>query len=219
MRRAAGPRLLILDCDGVLIRSEAANVAYYNHIFRAHGLPPVAPSDREAVAKLHTLSTPQVLDAFIPQAQRAEAGAYAATVDYAQFLPYLEAEPGWREVLAAWRRVGPAAVATNRGASARTVLAAVGLLEFLDLVVTIRDVARPKPCPDVLLRVLDHFGVGPEEALYVGDSGLDEEAARSAGVPFLGFRRAEPPSVASAWEVGARLAGLDAPATLGAVSV
>ncbi len=216
MRRAPGPRLLILDCDGVLIRSEAANLAYYNHIFLAHGVPPVAPGDRAAVERLHTLSTPQVLDAFLPPSLRAAADAYAAALDYAQFLPYLEAEPGWDAVLEAWRRRGPVAVATNRGASARAVLEAVGLLRYLDLVVTIRDVARPKPSPDVLLRVLDHFSLAPGDALYVGDSGLDQAAARAAGVPFLGFRRAEPPSVTSAWQVGALLAGLDAPATLGA---
>ena len=39
MPNVNGCRLLILDCDGVLIRSEDANLAYYNHLFREFGLP------------------------------------------------------------------------------------------------------------------------------------------------------------------------------------
>ncbi len=59
---------------------------------------------------------------------------------------------------------------------------------------TIRDVPRPKPHPDLLLKALAHFDVPPDQALYVGDSDLDRQAARGAGVRFLGFRTPWPPS-------------------------
>lgn len=41
-----------------------------------------------------------------------------------------------------------------------------------------------KPEPGLLLAHLAHFGVRAEEALYVGDLGIDEQAARAAGIPF-----------------------------------
>lgn len=41
-----------------------------------------------------------------------------------------------------------------------------------------------KPAPGMLLRLLAHFGVEAEDALYVGDLDIDAEAARRAGVPF-----------------------------------
>lgn len=41
-----------------------------------------------------------------------------------------------------------------------------------------------KPQPGMLLQHLAHFGVAPEEALYVGDLDIDAEAARRAGIPF-----------------------------------
>ncbi len=41
-----------------------------------------------------------------------------------------------------------------------------------------------KPAPGLLLAHLAHFGVSPEEALFVGDLAIDEEAARRAGIPF-----------------------------------
>lgn len=191
------PRLLILDCDGVLIRSERANLAYYNHLFRRFGLPEVAEDDRERFWLLHTLSTPQVIDAFFPPALREEGRGAAAALDFEPFVPYVEAEPGWTDTLARLRPSMRLAVATNRGSSARAVLSAVGVLSHLDFVVTIRDVARPKPDPDLLHAVLGHFGAAPEEALYVGDSELDRRAAAAARVPFLGFRTPDPPSITS----------------------
>jgi HAD superfamily hydrolase (TIGR01509 family) len=217
MGENGSPSLLILDCDGVLIRSEKANIAYYNHIFECFGLPRVLETDREAVKVLHTLSTPQVIESFLPADRRPEALQYAAGVDYALFLPYVEAEPGWGEVLGRWRTSGKVAVATNRGASARGVLEAVGLLGFIDLIVTIRDVARPKPDPDLLLKTLEHFDLPAGQALYVGDSAVDREAAERAGVPFLGFRRHDSPSADSPRQVEQflrALANQRAPASL-----
>jgi histidinol-phosphate phosphatase family protein len=42
-----------------------------------------------------------------------------------------------------------------------------------------------KPAPGLLLRLLDHFGVGPAEALFVGDLDSDAEAAARAGIGFI----------------------------------
>ena len=39
-----------------------------------------------------------------------------------------------------------------------------------------------KPEPDVLLRSIEHFGVAPEECLFIGDAAPDMEAGRRAGV-------------------------------------
>jgi HAD superfamily phosphatase len=51
-------------------------------------------------------------------------------------------------------------------------------------IVTMDDVARPKPAPDGLLRIL--AGRDPASALYLGDNIDDALAAREARVPFLG---------------------------------
>jgi phosphoglycolate phosphatase len=201
-------RLLVLDCDGVLVRSESANLAYYNHLFEAFGQPPVARDDREAVGRLQTLSTPQVIEAFFPPHLQPEVQQFARRADFGPFLKQVEPEPGWPAVLARWRRSGRTAVATNRGASAGAVLEAAGLMGLVDLVVTIRDVARPKPHPDLLLEALRHFRARAGEALYVGDSDLDRRAAEGAGVRFLGFRTPEPPAARDPAEVEAYLQGL-----------
>ena len=41
---------------------------------------------------------------------------------------------------------------------------------------------------DDLFAVLDHFGLEPHEALFVGDGEVDMLAARDAGVPFIAYK-------------------------------
>jgi phosphoglycolate phosphatase len=50
-----------------------------------------------------------------------------------------------------------------------------------------RDAARrPKPAPDGLLEACERLGVDPGEAVMIGDSTWDLEAARAAGTGFVG---------------------------------
>lgn len=51
-------------------------------------------------------------------------------------------------------------------------------------IVTVEDVARTKPDPEGLLKILD--GRDPSTALYIGDNIDDALAARSAKMPFVG---------------------------------
>ena len=80
------------------------------------------------------------------------------------------------------------AIATNRTDTVNELLAEFDLAGLFDLVVSSSDVSQPKPHPDSLLKILKHFGVQPDEAIYVGDSNVDEMAAQSAGVQLIAFR-------------------------------
>lgn len=56
---------------------------------------------------------------------------------------------------------------------------------LFDVIVGGEDIEKHKPDPMGLRRALDMLGVGPRQALYVGDHVVDAEAARRAGVPFV----------------------------------
>ena len=56
--------------------------------------------------------------------------------------------------------------------------------KYFRRIVTMDDVARQKPDPEGLLRILR--GRPPETALYLGDNVDDAIAARAAGIPFIG---------------------------------
>jgi HAD superfamily hydrolase (TIGR01509 family) len=48
-------------------------------------------------------------------------------------------------------------------------------------------VPHAKPAPDLLLLACRELGVEPSQAMLIGDSRYDREAAKAAGVRFVGF--------------------------------
>lgn len=58
--------------------------------------------------------------------------------------------------------------------------------DFLDIVVGGEDVKAPKPSPEGVFFALEHLGSTPQDTLYIGDSTIDAETARNAGVDFAG---------------------------------
>jgi len=177
--------LVIFDCDGVLFDSWRANVAYYNEVLRVLGVPPLDP---EWERRVHFLASAQVYDDMFGAGSElaVRARRVAAAVDYTPFFDLMEPVPGLHEVLAELAASFRLAMATNRGTTVQEILDRFGLRRFLSLAVGVRDVARPKPHPDLLLKCLDHFGVLPAAAVYVGDAESDRTAAQAAGVTFVG---------------------------------
>ena len=83
---------------------------------------------------------------------------------------------------------GRKSTATTKGTpTTRVVLEQFGLLHIFDHVQG-TDGFPAKPEPDVILRSLDVFGVGPEACLLVGDSPTDMRAGRRAGVKTCAVR-------------------------------
>jgi len=80
------------------------------------------------------------------------------------------------------------AIATNRSDTMLPLLETFELDTYFDLVVRSIDVERPKPHPDMLNKILNYFGIKPNQLVYVGDSLLDEQAASAAAVPFIAYR-------------------------------
>jgi HAD superfamily hydrolase (TIGR01509 family) len=63
--------------------------------------------------------------------------------------------------------------------------------------------AEPKPAPDGILRACAELKVKPAEALFVGDSRFDSEAAANAGSPVLIVREDERLDERMTLEIGA----------------
>lgn len=178
--------IIIYDCDGVLIDSSAANQAFYNHILGHFGLPVLTA---EQWAHVMPLTAPDALTwLFQNTPWLAEAQEFQKTVDNTPFLPLLRVEPGLRETLAHLRPRYRTAIATNRGKSLVPVLEHLGLKTFFDFTVSSLDVRHPKPHPECLHCILEHFQVSSEKACYIGDSYLDREVSDRAGVLFGAYR-------------------------------
>ncbi len=178
---------IIFDCDGVLFESRAANLAYYNRILEKFSYPIVEPDQKEQAHLCHTASTPNVLAKLVAPGDLQPALEYAATLDYREFIPDLTPEPHLEYVLGQLSARFPLAIATNRGTSVEAILSHFGISDFFNVIVTCRDVAKPKPAPDMLLLASQRLGLAPQSCLFIGDSELDLQAATGAQVRFVGY--------------------------------
>jgi HAD superfamily hydrolase (TIGR01509 family) len=178
--------VVAFDCDGVMFDSQEANRVYYNHLLNHFQLPAMTPEQLDYV-HMHTVD--ESLTFLIrDQAIRDDAHAYRKQLGYLPFLKYMRMEPGLVPLLERLRPRFKTAVATNRTDTMTHVLADNHIDHLFDLVVCALDVRFPKPHPEALIKVVDHFLVSPAEAIYVGDSEVDQMAADAAGIPFVAYR-------------------------------
>jgi phosphoglycolate phosphatase len=67
-----------------------------------------------------------------------------------------------------------------------SILDVARLRPLVDVIVGGEDVQRHKPHPDAIVLALTHLRVPAASAMYVGDHPVDADAARAAGVSFVG---------------------------------
>ncbi len=95
-------------------------------------------------------------------------------------MPDPHAEPALRLARARGLR---AAVISNSNGSVRAILETAGLLPYLEFVLDSFEVGVEKPDPRIFRLALARAGVGPGEAVYVGDLySVDVRGARAVGL-------------------------------------
>ena len=189
-------QVIIYDCDGVLIDSSLANQAFYNHILEHFRRAPLTPEQWDYVKPL---AAPDALAwLFHGSPSLTKVQEYQKTVDNTPFLPLIRVEPNLPETLTRLHPHYRLAIATNRGKSLTPVLEHCGLAEFFDFTVSSLDVHHPKPHPECLQRILEHFDVLPGQACYIGDSDLDRDVSARAGIIFGAYRN---PSLKAAFHL------------------
>lgn len=182
-------KVVAFDCDGVLFDSRQANIAFYNQILTHFNRPLLSPA---AVDYVHSHTARESLQYLFQDYPHFEAvWRYYQTMDYHPFIALLEREPFLLEFLAFLRPRYGTAVATNRSTTTQAVFQYHQLQEWFDLVVSAQDVTHPKPHSESFQRILSHFQVTPQEALFIGDSLVDQEFARNAGVRLVAYRNPE----------------------------
>jgi phosphoglycolate phosphatase len=59
--------------------------------------------------------------------------------------------------------------------------------DFFEIIITGRDVQKPKPSPEGLELALSQLGMKASEVVYIGDTNVDFETAQAAKVDFIGI--------------------------------
>jgi len=177
-------RAILFDLDGTLIDSNDAILYGFSYAFEKFGRRPPEPEKILALVG-HPLDV-----MFKALGVREDVDAWVAA--------YKE---GYRQVFKEKTRLLPQAaeavkeattiarlgvVTTKTGSYSKELLEHLGLLRYFDVVVGKEDVHYPKPHPEPILKALHHIGAAPQKSFMVGDTCLDMEAARDAGVYGVG---------------------------------
>jgi len=188
MKPISPVRCVIYDCDGVLFDSLDNNERFYNRVCAALGRAPVRP---EELPFLHMHTVQEALSFLFPGKPDLvkKAQQFILTINPNDFIPYMKMEPNLLEALDTLKQRGVRrAINTNRTNSMHFILDAFSLRPYFELVVTALDVQNPKPHPESVKRILDAFRLGPEEAVFVGDSEIDRRTAEAADIRFIAYK-------------------------------
>jgi len=179
-------KVVAFDCDGVMFDTVKANTAYYNKILN-HFSKPDMTSEEFTYSYMHTADE-AIAKLFGNKKSFEAAQAFRKRMSYIPFLKYMEMEPHLKPLIKRLRPKYKTAVATNRTDTMKRVLIEHDLEEYFDLVVSALDVENPKPSPDQLIKILEHFNIQPDQLIYIGDSRLDEIAAKAAGISLIAYK-------------------------------
>lgn len=177
--------LLIFDLDGTLVDSSATLINGINYVRSNVGLPPM---DGKEI--IHGIMTPGInmaeyfygVDGIDSSYEQLFKEYYSANHD-----KELRLYDGVEEMLETLLQKGyTLALATNGYRdSTLEVLKHLKMEKFVDSIVCYDDVENGKPAPDMLLLLLQKYGIKASDALFIGDSQRDKLAAKAANIEFL----------------------------------
>ncbi len=200
---AAAFQAVLFDLDGTLLETIPDLAMAANRMLAALGRPALPV---ELIATFVGRGIGRLVERVLAGSRDGPADAEALKPAQALFEGFYSEESGRRSIpypgvtaaLARLREGGvPMAVVTNKPAAfTHPLLAATGLLPYFSSVVSGDTLPWKKPDPRPVLHACNELSVTPAQALFVGDSIHDFEAARGAGcevwcVPY-GYNQGQP---------------------------
>ncbi|HSH44857.1 MAG TPA: HAD-IA family hydrolase [Longimicrobiales bacterium] len=178
---AASVSAVLLDLDGTLVGTKALYMEAYRAAVRRHIREDLSDED---IMALRPTSELAFLRAVVAE-ERLEACLRDFYTAYDRLHPQLfeGIYDGVPDLLDAIRGAGlPTGIVTGKSRRSWEITSAACALGAFDVLIFDDDVRAPKPDPHGLVQALEALEVPPDEAIYVGDTVTDVQAARAAGL-------------------------------------
>ncbi|MHA7776804.1 HAD family hydrolase [Roseibium sp. M-1] len=184
-------KALIFDCDGTLVETPTLYAGAWRDAFGAvgHSMDPAWYHERAGMSEDVLLDDYEAEHGVTLDRARAVLEMRSAVLKRMHEVSEIE-----RISAIARRFQGRLPMAVASGGPREVVLASLkqtSLLPLFDTVVTIDDVARPKPAPDLFLEAANRLEVDPESCLVFEDSPQGLEAAANAGMKAVDVNKPE----------------------------
>jgi sugar-phosphatase len=188
-----GLRAAVFDLDGTLMDTEPRNRVMWTRLFEAHGVP----YDDELISSFAGRRGIEVLEDLahlFPGRTAEELFDQAVSYETADGIPADVPVPGAVELVRSLADAGvPLAVVTSgQRPYAERLLAALGVRDLMDIVVTAGDVVTGKPHPEGYLAAARDLGVPPGEAVGFEDAPAGVAAVKAAGMACVGVATTQP---------------------------
>ncbi len=190
MKELAPTEAVLLDIDGTLLDSNDAHARSWADVFSRHGLPPTFEQVRPLIGKGGDKLLAELVGVDHESLQGKQLGDERRELFLKQYLPRLKPTPGARELVQRLRDDGiKVVIATSaKGQELQALLRQAGVEDLIEEATTSDDAEQSKPDPDIVHAALQRARVQPVEAMMVGDTPYDVEAARAAGVDTIALR-------------------------------
>ncbi len=172
---------VIFDLDGTLIDSYQAIYLSFKYAYENLGLSPLSYDVvKQVVGRGLNHTFLELLGE-----ERASRALFLFRQKYQEvFRSNTHLLPDAREVLETLHGRGiQLAVATNKlGSFSRAIFGHFGMEKLFAVIVGDGDVSQNKPHPEMLHYAMGEMGVGKEDTVFVGDSVIDIQTAKNAGL-------------------------------------
>lgn len=181
---------VLFDIDGTLVDSNDLHVLAWEEAFRAEGYE----FDRQMIHDQIGKGTDNLVPTLIPgvdEASEERLGKAHGKVFKDKFLQSARPFPDAHKLLARVHDAGQKVVWASSAAQNEVdhYLELLGARDLVSATTCIDDVGNSKPAPDIFETALKKVAsIKPEEAIVVGDTPHDIEAARKCGIATVALR-------------------------------
>jgi len=179
-------KAIIFDIDGVLLNSNKANIKFFQNLLEKSGYE--VPSDKEVSKVFHMTmwDTIKFLTNEKSEDRIKKIWKLGCKIRYPMEL--LSMPKYSKEAIKALSKDYKLGIVTGRiRRGVNRFFRFSKLRKCFDVVVSFEDYTKPKPNPESLLVALKKLKMGPDEAVYIGDSESDIKAAKAANMKVIAY--------------------------------
>lgn len=172
---------LLFDFDGTLMDTTNVIVGSWQQVYKK--VTGKEGDEETILATFGTILSDSLEDAFPGEPVDELVNIYRG-YHYDHFLELIDLYPGIRDMLMRAKSEGlrMALVTSRLKKTTMQALKEFDLEQFFEVVMTADDCTGHKPDPEPINVTLEKMGTSPENAMMVGDTLLDRQCARNAGV-------------------------------------
>ena len=183
-------RAAIFDLDGTLVDSNELHVLAWQETFRHFGKEIPIERLREQIGKGGDQYLPEFLTELEIREFGEQADEHRGQIFKQKYLPQLRPFPRVRELFERVRQEGKkiALASSGKEGEVEHYQKLLGIADLVDSRTTSDQVAHSKPRSDVFLAALRTVGsISPGEAIAIGDTPYDVQAAKKIDLPIIGL--------------------------------